>query len=283
MARGEIYPGKNFTNQLFRELSVEGDNVFFSPLTVHLVLSMAYQGIFGTTAQQIQILTGDKTQVLMDYYKLLPSLKSIEGVNLSLAGKIYVGNEYKANTAFEEIVRECFYSQVESVRFIDKEHAASAFNNWIEKKTNHTIRDFILQQDFDGNLDILLLNFIYFKGSWLHPFDRFSTRKIKFYSSEKENYKIDMMFAKNYFFYGINEELDSQVIELKYLDENLSMFVVLPNGNRIDELEEKLFDYDLSKISEGLSYRSVTVVMPKFKIETTINLSNHLYDVSLFC
>lgn len=59
------------------------------------------------------------------------------------------------------------------------------------------------------------------------------------------------------------------------------MIVILPNKiNGLAELEEKLLKVDLTKITQDMSRPEVRVSLPKFKIESTIELNDPLSKVS---
>lgn len=51
-----------FTNKIFEQLIKSDGNVFFSPLSMHAVLSMAYQGASGVTKKEFETVLGVDTR-----------------------------------------------------------------------------------------------------------------------------------------------------------------------------------------------------------------------------
>lgn len=274
----------NFANKLFKELSKKDGNVFFSPLSVHTALAMAYQGAGGKTAEQFQTgLTLEKSAASDGYFGVMKALNSVENITLHLANKIYVKEGFSLKPTFKEVLTQKFFSEVEPINFGDNEKAANTINQWCESKTNKKIKDLIKPDDLDPLTRLVLLNAIYFKGNWLEKFDVKNTRKDKFYVNEKETVEVDMMFIHKKFMHAYNRDLEAQVLELKYTNQDVSMVIILPNEKfGIKGLEEKLADYDLSKLTEGMHESIVDLHLPKFKVETTMELNDPLKNVSFF-
>ena len=80
--------------------------------------------------------------------------------------------------------------------------------------------------------------------------------------------------------------MDAAALQLPYqLAEfnKLAMLIILPNSKTgLTNLEEKLKNIDLWSITEKLSMASVTLKMPKFKIESTIKLTEALKKVNTY-
>lgn len=72
-----------------------------------------------------------------------------------------------------------------------------------------------------------------------------------------------------------------QVLELPYGKSKMSMVFILPNQiEGLKDLEEKIAEADLrNDILSALSTLNVRITLPKFKIETTIDLTDILTKV----
>lgn len=89
------------------------------------------------------------------------------------------------------------------------------------------------------------------------------------------------MHAESSYNYGVLSDLDAAAIELKYSESDLAFLIILPNTKvGLSELETKLKDYDLTKVSDQLNQQKVKVAIPKFKVKFTVNLKNILISVS---
>lgn len=273
----------HFTKNLYEILSKEEGNVFFSPISVHTILSLVSQGSAKDTLAAFNYVLNVTHDVARDGYKdVMTTLNNVKDVKLHIANKVYVKDSYKLKEGFKSVATQNYLSEVEGVNFEENEKAAKSINSWVEGKTNNKIHDLISKDDLDSLTRMVLVNAIYFKGDWLHQFPKENTKKDKFYTSETDSVIVDMMYQSDKFNYAEIDELDAQVLELKYKNEDVSMFIILPKERTgIKKLEEKLKDYDLSTIRQKLYRTEVKVWLPKFKVETTMELNEPLKKVCI--
>ena len=76
---------------------------------------------------------------------------------------------------------------------------------------------------------LILVNAVYFKGDWMRKFIATSTRPDDFHVSATETVKVPTMYVNDKFYYGVNDELRCQALELRYAGDALSMFIILPD------------------------------------------------------
>ncbi|CAH1129463.1 unnamed protein product [Ceutorhynchus assimilis] len=274
----------NFTKKLYNILSEEPGNVFFSPISAHAVLAMAYQGAGGSTKDAFTktLAIDSPLQAAEGYSDVIHHLNNVSDVELLMANKVYIKNGYGLKAAFKEVAQKKFLSEVESVEFAKTAEAAKKINLWVEKKTQNKIKDLIQPDSLSDLTRLVLVNAIYFKGNWASKFDKSQTKTEKFYLNDNDSIDVQMMNKKGKYFYKEDEKLDAKVLELPYANPDVSLIVILPNKrNGIAELEAKLAETDLTKITENMFKPEVVVKLPKFKIETTINLNKPLEKAGL--
>ncbi|XP_017767977.1 PREDICTED: antichymotrypsin-2-like isoform X7 [Nicrophorus vespilloides] len=282
-----VTKGNNdFTMKVFNEISKKHPgNLIYSPISVHTILSLLQQGAEGQTAKvmsdvlqipELKTLSADGFQSLMSY------LNGIQNVTLEIANKVYVKNDVTLKPSFSQIATNSFYSEAQALDFSQSEAAAKAINDWVSLKTHDKIKDLISPDSLNDLTRMVLVNAIYFKGDWANQFDKKFTTKDKFYTSKDNFVEVDMMHKTDNYKYGNNKQLDAKIIQLPYKNEDVNMVVILPNKiDGIDELQQKLTNYDLSKLTEGLYNTDVILSLPKFKIESTIDLNDPLKMVGL--
>jgi serpin B len=274
-----------FTNNLYKVLAEKEGNVFFSPISVHVVLSMAYQGALDTTAEKFaNTLHVPKAKAAAEgYNEIMKRLNSVTNVTLLMANKVFLMEGFQLLSDFENAVTKHFLSEVQLVDFKKNEEAAKTINSWVEVQTREKIKDLIQKDDLDDSTRLVLVNAIYFKGDWKHKFDKERTKTEPFYLNDKDTIDVQMMHIKKKFNYKNDSELQAQVIELPYTNEDLSMFIILPNEkNGIGNLEKKLATMNLTDISKNMWSTEVNLALPKFKIEETIDLKDALTKVCNF-
>lgn len=272
-----------FTKKLYEILNKSNGNIIFSPISVHAILSLAAQGSDGETKEAfVNTLNISNIDILAEGYKMvMDSLHTIQDVTLHMANKVYIKDSYNLKESFKTTITKLFYSEIEPVDFLKSKEAAKTINSWVENKTNEKIKDLVKEEDLDKDTRLILVNAIYFKGKWKHPFKVERTTSEEFYLNENDTVDVQMMHITERFSIKFDENLNAQILELPYTNDNVSMVIILPNNrNGLEELEEKLPTIDLMKITEDMSRPEVQVSIPKFKIEQTIELNEPLSKVS---
>ncbi|HPN47258.1 MAG TPA: serpin family protein, partial [Bacteroidales bacterium] len=142
--------------------------------------------------------------------------------------------------------------------------ALNAINNWCDVKTKGRI-DKILD-DIDPDDIMFLLNALYFKGSWVHKFDKTKTEEADFYLAGGEKTKVNMMYQKAEFPYYEDETV--QVVELPFGNEAFSMVFVLPRqGVDMDALIETLDAPCWANWLHRLRETELNLKLPRFNLE----------------
>ncbi|KAF2886718.1 hypothetical protein ILUMI_19454 [Ignelater luminosus] len=274
-----------FANKLYKAISkITTENVFFSPLSVHTVLSMVYQGAAKETAECLGETIGVPTKELAanGYNTILNMLNNVDNVALHAANKIYVKEGYPLKSEFQKATAELFVSKTESVDFENGKHAAESINSWVEDKTNKKIKDIVSPNDLDRYTRLILLNAIYFKGNWDKQFQKENTNTETFYITSNKKIDCQMMHITQHYYYYEDEQLDARILEMKYVNQNISTVVILPNTiDGIGDLDNKIVDADLSAITQKAHPTKVKLSLPKFKIETCMNLKPLLKKIGL--
>jgi len=138
---------------------------------------------------------------------------------------------------------------------------------------------------------LVMVNAVYFKGSWMEPFNPNDTRKEAFHNVGSETtHQVNMMHATRKFHYRnlSNVEdmnINASMIKLPYKD-SYDAYVLLPREiNGLDKMLEKLTVEDLEMAinltNSNESYWKIDLSMPKFKLETEYSLKEALEDLEV--
>ena len=148
------------------------------------------------------------------------------------------------------------------------------------EKTNDKVTEIVPADAVNALTRLILVNAVYFKGDWLKKFNINSTKDEDFQISPNESVKVKMMHSKAKFYYGENDELHCQAIELPYAGERLSMFILLPDqeATNLSEVEEKLTFDDLVNVRKKFLMSSVEVNLwlPRFSLDEKLSVSEML-------
>nr|WBB28749.1 antichymotrypsin-2-like protein [Yponomeuta cagnagella] len=270
-----------FSTKFCNELD-KSKSVVSSPLSAEILLALL---TLGTTdpahAQLLQSLGLKDDDSIRSSFKAVSSkLRDVKGVTLNIANKVYYYKDGETNVLeviYPELRKdavEVFDADFEQVDFTQSAQAATHINQWVEKKTNDRIKDLLSPDDFDKDTRLVLVNAIYFKGSWKKKFNAEMTSDQPFHVNAITEVNVPMMYQESKFRYGESAELNAQLLEMPYEGDQTSMVVVLPR--EVEGLEAVMTKlaagYDLVEELDKMFETKVQVTLPKFKIETEIDL-----------
>uniref|UniRef100_A0A3P9LWX2 Leukocyte elastase inhibitor n=1 Tax=Oryzias latipes TaxID=8090 RepID=A0A3P9LWX2_ORYLA len=280
----------SFSLAMLRQLSEDHSttNIFFSPFSISSALAMVMLGARGDTATQMAecLNTQDcQEEVHTLFQQLLEELnKPRAGFLLSVANRLYGEQSFLFLQEFLEQTSSCYKAQLESVDFRNKyEEARIKINSWVEKQTQDKIKDLVGEGSLDNTTTLVLVNAIYFKGTWDQQFLGVRTENAEFRLNKKDKKPVKMMRQDAKFPYVKIPEVDCQILEMPYEGKELSMLIFLPR-EILDEstgLErlEKLLTYDKFMewtSPEKMPLADVDVRLPQFKMEEKYDLKKVL-------
>ncbi|KAL1022697.1 hypothetical protein UPYG_G00031160 [Umbra pygmaea] len=283
-----------FALELYRALGqTNTGNIFFSPFSVSSALAMVYLGAKGDTAVQMsKALSFNLTKdVHTDFQKLNGDINSPSASYiLKLANRLYGEKTYNFLTDFLQSTHKFYHADMKTVDFLGAaEETRAEINSWVEQQTENKIKDLLKQGTVSGMTRLALVNAIYFKGNWLNRFDQKMTQEMPFKLNQKETKPVQMMHQMKKFPFNYVPDYNLQIVELPYVDEELSMFVLLPEettdgSDPLVKLEKEL---TVEKLDEWTSREKmdtgtdIVVHLPKFKLEEDYELSEPLIKMGM--
>ena len=292
MEEKQIIKGNNkFSIDIFQALKSPNDNLFFSPLSIYTLLSIVFAGARGLTETQIKTFLHiklDQNRFHSEFKKLLSLFQRDTGSELSMANLLCIHNNYKLLEKFLWIVEDAYGGAIWELDFNEISETCSKINTWVAEHTQGKIKDVIhtLKED----LGIVLVNAIYFKGTWENLFKEKDTKEDIFTLLSGDTIFVPMMHQKKKFRYL--EEDRCQILEMPYKGirvfgslEHISMIIILPEKkDGIEDIEKSLTFEKIENYLEKLDHiweREINVFFPKFKIETNYELKKILYNLGM--
>ena len=277
---GDVIDGNTrFAFEMFRLLNSEDNdsNIFISPLSISMALTMTLNGAAGSTEEvmkQALFYSGSQRDSINAGSKYLKDrLTSLDKkVTLNIANSIWIKEGYPIKQAFKDINSQMFDAEVKNLDF-SKSDSVNVINGWIDKATKGLIPT-MLEPPIPANVVMYLINAIYFKGEWTIPFDPKSTYDRQFNAIDGTK-PVKPMMAKTgeVDFY----KTDSfQAIRLPYGSGKVSMYCILPDETSdIDRLVDEMNIEVWTALREGMVKRDEAFVqIPKFKMEYGIKELN---------
>jgi serine protease inhibitor len=274
--KASIAANAQFAFKLLAELTRSNvqTNVFISPASVALALSMAYNGARGETQRAIAntLELGELSLEALNHASaaLIESLRALDPqVTLAIANALWAAHDLAFDQEFLRRNQEFYGAEVATLDFGDPS-ATAAINGWVERNTGGKIEKII--DRIDRSAIMFLINAIYFKGSWAKPFDPRRTRELPFTLLDGRQKKHPLMAQTGKFDYFAGQGF--QAVSLPYGTGRTSMYIFLPEQRSSlrafrRQLGHKSWDAWIRHFRQAEG----TVVLPRFKLayEATLN------------
>lgn len=182
---------------------------------------------------------------------------------LALAANIYA-KSVSPTAEFVGLVKRYFDTTIEPLKSTEQ------VNSWCSTQTKGLIKSIV---DDIKDTDAILISAIYFKANWALKFSRDDTKRLPFTSLDGHSHERELMYLKTKLQYASSG--GAQTVRLKYNDSNMSAIIVLPREAGKASLKAAL-EYDNFFPENGFSTEDVVLKLPKFKLESSHNLNDHL-------
>ena len=165
-----VHASNQFAFDLYRKLSAEKGNLFFSPCSISTALDMVYAGAKGDTAEQMaQVLTikgkleGDTLhEAAGELIRQLNAGGQQGSYQLTVANRLWGQRASSFSIRFLNLVRKYYGADLEQVDFAQADAARKTINTWVEKATSEKIKDLIRQGGINSMTRLVLTNAVLF-------------------------------------------------------------------------------------------------------------------------
>jgi serpin B len=186
--------------------------------------------------------------------------------------KVFVDSDVSVNQRFESILKHNYLSDVEQLNFADAQKSASTINKWVKELTQGRLSD-LVSEDAVSQAVILLVNALYFEGTWRFGFNKTVTRE--FFTAPSKKFQKQYMEQTRNFYYFYSNHLNAKILRLPYNGRRFSMFIILPNAiDGLDDVVERLTADTIKNEVWHMDEVEVHAVIPKFKFDSSINLND---------
>jgi serine protease inhibitor len=285
-----IAANNRFAFDLFRSVNERfaDTNVFISPLSASFALGMTLNGTDGETfegmTQALRILDTDRSRINAAYRDLITLLLDLDAsVDMRIGNAIWYRQTFPFHQAFFDTVAHYFDARVEGLDF-SSPASAPRINAWVDTATAGKITDVI--DAISPDLVMLLMNAIYFKGSWRSQFDPDLTQNAPFATERGTSHTARMMHLETQdvavaILNGV------QAVDLPYGRAAFTMTAILPPaGTDVDRFIETLDQPSWDAIIGELRHTKADVFLPKFRMTWEDTLNSDLKSLGMenaFC
>jgi serine protease inhibitor len=253
-----------------------GGNVFQSPLGLALALGMAGNGARGQTLDQIAAtlqMPGDAPSAWNGGNQmLLGHLSGLDPrITLEIANSLWLQTGAKIKPDFVASCEKSYRAEVADVDFRNPA-ALQRINDWVSQNTHGKIPS-IFDPPLPPDLRLILLDAIYFKGTWETPFDKQLTRDQPFTLRGGQTTQHPRMSRKGRMNYL--ESAGFQAVMLPYASRQASLCIFLPKEN-LDNFIKELTPENWERWMAQFRSREGTLELPRFKLENKYELNGEL-------
>ncbi|KAK7316266.1 hypothetical protein VNO77_35167 [Canavalia gladiata] len=241
----------NFCLQLAYKVMLKqvenGSNVVYSPLSLHIIMSLLAAGTKGKTLHQLLSVLGSESihevnslssQIISNIQHAEGSGKHNSGPILSFITGAWVEQSFGLKKSFEEVVKQVYRSsQVKEVDFINKcFEVRKEVNAWANNATSGLIKELLPEDSLSELTRLIFVNAMYFRGEWPwnQRFDASKTKTKTFNLLNGQKVKVPFMTNFEYVNYNYKSFQTFKILQIPYQsgDNNplrFSMYFFLPH------------------------------------------------------
>ncbi|OXU25130.1 hypothetical protein TSAR_009543, partial [Trichomalopsis sarcophagae] len=272
---------QNFFNvELLQELNeAKPGNVVIGTSSVKAALMILAEAAGGRTRQQIVStlrLPSDVAQIRDVVSQSISSFKDPKSNTvLQTAIKMWLSKDVALHKDYTDILQRYYKGELQATNFADVAGTVKTINDWAKKCTNGHISSILEPNSVAADTKMVLTTAVYFKGTWLHSFDKTATRSRCFNVPKLGCQQVPLMEVVENYKYNYVPALDAQVIQIPYTGERVSMVVLLPQRlgeQALLDLSRDLAFTPVSVLLSSLQKTEVLLQLPRFGIGNKVDL-----------
>ncbi|NXU44228.1 A1AT antiproteinase, partial [Drymodes brunneopygia] len=274
------YSNADFAFKLYKQITDDlGDrNIFFSPLSISTAFTMLTLGARSNTLRELykglafNLTEMEEQEIHEGFQRVLRLLNDPHREEeLNMGNALFIDNRVELLRNFLDPVTNLYYAEAVYSNFQNPSGAMREINKYVETKTNGKIVDLV--KSLEPEAVMVLINYIFFKGSWEKPFNNFNTRDADFFLDAQNSVKVKMMHQKKDFNVHRDERLSCWVVEIPYKGNVTSLFV-LPDEGTMKQVEDALLKETVSNWLKSFKKREVYLDLPKFSVSSSYDIKS---------
>jgi serpin B len=251
-------------------------NVFISPLSVFVALTMTETGSAGKTQAAMRHALNVPGNLSEDALHdsasaLLKALASRKGVELSIANALWSDVRLPLSPSFIEKCRKLYAADATSLDF-SQPQAATTINDWVSKHTQGKIPTIVDPASVRVS-NAILTNAVYFKGRWEYQFSKSETHDGIFHLSGGRTKKLPLMH-RGYIEEAYRSGNGYEAAALPYENSGMTLYAVLPSPGKTPE--QALAQISVDKLRWPAEHNELDLRLPKFTFDFESGLKGPL-------
>lgn len=279
-----------FALDLYQQLASQEGNLFYSPYSISSALAMTYAGAEGLTAEQMAAVfhfLENEDQLHAGFNALSQHLQSLAELDipedqgdpfqLNIANSIWGQQDFHFEEDFLDTLALNYGAGLRLLDYVNApDESRQIINQWVSDQTQEKIQDLIPEGAVTPDTRLVLSNAIYFKATWMEPFEESLTENGIFFGLDGEEIEVPMMSLGSDASLPYYQGDGFQAVALPYVGGQVSMLVLLPDEGNFREFEAGFSQDLLDTVVSELLFSPVQLTFPKFEFETEISLAKTL-------
>jgi serine protease inhibitor len=275
-----------FGLDLYRAVATDTPNAVFSPASIALALGMARAGARGQTAAEMDAVLHDlATDEHAAWLNALDqALASRSGtyrdmgdnalaVALRIANAPFAQRGMPLEQAYLDALAARYGAGLRLVDYeADTEGARKTINGWVDEQTEQRIPELLAPGVLTPLSRLTLVNAVYLKAPWLTPFGEAATETGPFTRPDGSTVGVPLMAVSESMRYAAGSGW--RAVDIPYVGGALAMTVIVPDD--LAAFGQRLTGDEMAAIVAALSDTQVSLVLPRFSIETKTELADAL-------
>ncbi|XP_037662044.1 serpin B10-like isoform X2 [Choloepus didactylus] len=221
-----------------------------------------------------------------DFQKLISEInKPGNAYILKAANRIYGEKTYPFHSKYLEVMKKYFGAEPQSVNFVETfDKVRKEINSWVENQTEGKILDLLPEDSVSSTTRMVLVNALYFKGTWEHQFLVQNTTEKPFRINKTTSKQVQMMSMQEKLPVFHIEKPQAKGLQLYYESRDLSLLILLPED--VDGLEqlEKAITYEKLKEwtrPDQMELYEVHLHLPRLTFKESYDLKSTLCSMGV--
>ncbi|TDC51263.1 serpin family protein [Jiangella ureilytica] len=267
-----------FGFDLLGQLTDGTENTVTSPVSVASMLAMLLAGAGGETAEAMASTLHLEDSRDVRVGQLLQQLSDTDDVTLSAANALWAQQGIPFEDGYLSFVRDSFGATVDEAD-LGSEDTAEEIDAWVREHTEDRIEG--IAEDLglpDPQAALVLVNAVYFLGTWTTQFDPADTRPQAFTMGDGSSADVPLMTLREQVLPVVQRD-GYRMLRLPYgADGRFAMEILLPDtATGLPQLLSTIDAAEWSAAVAALTPAELqTVVVPKFELEWDAKLNDAL-------
>ncbi|XP_011314871.1 serpin B4-like [Fopius arisanus] len=183
------------------------------------------------------------------------------------------------NLGFQLAMVGIFQTEIKTVNYSDPQEAINTINTWWHKKAESDAYNIISPDDVSNRTILVLANVIEINSYWATTFNKTENQLHSVYDDNGRVHHYQSMHTSQILKYRLFRDVGVVFVEIPYEEADLSLVLIMSKNASETTILDHHFNLDvLFNMSRN---GSVDFDLPKFRIESTIDLTNFLRSAGI--